>query len=141
VDVSVRESLEWSPRYDLMNAAEYKKYNDMAYDEGIKEGVWDANRGKQKHWGYDTDWQDEVLSTALARDADFNNFVLGKHHRLPIPQVEVDNSAGQLTQNSGAIDSQSKGARLALLLCSLFSRRSCKMPCAKESIWQENARI
>jgi hypothetical protein len=34
-----------------------------------------------------------------SRDADFNNFVIGKHRRLPIPQIEVDNSAGQLTQN------------------------------------------
>lgn len=31
VGVSVKETLEWSPKYDLMNAAEYKKYNDMAY--------------------------------------------------------------------------------------------------------------
>ncbi|MHC8947758.1 RagB/SusD family nutrient uptake outer membrane protein [Sphingobacterium hungaricum] len=34
-----------------------------------------------------------------SRDVDFNNFVIGKHNRLPIPQIEVDNSAGQLTQN------------------------------------------
>jgi hypothetical protein len=34
-----------------------------------------------------------------SRDVDFNNFVIGKHHRLPIPQIEVDNSAGQLTQH------------------------------------------
>jgi len=50
-----------------------------------------------KRWGL-LDSQagiDELKS----RDADFNNFVLGKHRRLPIPQVEVDNSIGQLTQN------------------------------------------
>ena len=50
-----------------------------------------------KRWGL-LDSQagiDELKS----RDADFNNFVLGKHRRLPIPQVEVDNSKGQLTQN------------------------------------------
>ena len=34
-----------------------------------------------------------------ARDADFNNFVLGKHKRLPIPQIEIDNSVGGLKQN------------------------------------------
>lgn len=66
VDVSIRESLEWSPRYDLMNAEEYKKYNDMAYEEAIKDGVW--NGAKQTHWDYDTDWQDEVLQTALVQD-------------------------------------------------------------------------
>ncbi|GHT45432.1 SusC/RagA family TonB-linked outer membrane protein [Bacteroidia bacterium] len=66
VDVSVRESWEWSPRYDLMNAAEYKKYNDMAYDEGIKDGVWSG--AKQAHWDNDTDWQDETMQTALVQD-------------------------------------------------------------------------
>lgn len=38
-----------------------------------------------------------------ARDADFNNFVIGKHRRLPIPRNEVDNSTVDgvvnLTQN------------------------------------------
>ncbi len=34
-----------------------------------------------------------------SRDADFNNFIIGKHHRLPIPQIEVDNSEGKLTQH------------------------------------------
>jgi len=33
------------------------------------------------------------------RDEDFNNFIIGKHNRLPIPQIEVDNSMGGLTQN------------------------------------------
>lgn len=66
VDFSVRESFDWSPRYDLMNAAEFKKYNDMAYREGIKDGVW--NRGLQDHRDYDTDWQEETMKTALVQD-------------------------------------------------------------------------
>jgi hypothetical protein len=33
------------------------------------------------------------------RDEDFGNFIIGKHNRLPIPQIEVDNSMGGLTQN------------------------------------------
>ncbi|MDR2805304.1 MAG: SusC/RagA family TonB-linked outer membrane protein [Dysgonamonadaceae bacterium] len=82
VDVSVKESIEWSPRYGLMNAAEFKKYNDMAYDEGIKDGVW--NSPKQVHWDNDTDWQDEVLKTALVQDynvslsggGDFGNYFI-----------------------------------------------------------------
>jgi TonB-linked SusC/RagA family outer membrane protein len=82
VDVSVRESFEWSPRYDLMNAADFKKYNDMAYDEGIKDGVW--NGVKQSHWNNDTDWQDKVLKTALVQDynvslsggGDFGNYLV-----------------------------------------------------------------
>ena len=50
-----------------------------------------------KRWGL-LDSQagiDELKS----RDADFNNFVIGKHRRLPIPQSEIDQSEGQLTQN------------------------------------------
>lgn len=39
------------------------------------------------------------LTELKSRDEDFNNFVSGKHNRLPIPQIEVDNSEGQLTQN------------------------------------------
>jgi TonB-linked SusC/RagA family outer membrane protein len=66
VDVSIRESWEWSPRYDLMNAAEFKKYNEMAYDEGIKDGVYTG--AKQAYWDYDTNWQDETMQTALVQD-------------------------------------------------------------------------
>lgn len=66
VDLSVRESFDWSPRYDLMNAEEYKKYNDMAYREGIKDGVW--NGTLQDHADYDTDWQEETMRTALVQD-------------------------------------------------------------------------
>jgi len=50
-----------------------------------------------KRWGL-LDSQEGVAELA-SRDDDFNNFVIGKHRRLPIPQVEVDNSNGQLTQN------------------------------------------
>ena len=38
-----------------------------------------------------------------ARDKDFNNFIVGKHRRLPIPRDEVENSTvggvAHLTQN------------------------------------------
>ncbi|OYX86588.1 MAG: RagB/SusD family nutrient uptake outer membrane protein [Flavobacteriales bacterium 32-34-25] len=43
-----------------------------------------------KRWG-DLDTQTSVDKIAL-RDPDFNNFVVGKNHRLPIPQVEADNN-------------------------------------------------
>jgi starch-binding outer membrane protein, SusD/RagB family len=36
-----------------------------------------------------------------SRDDDFKNFAIGKHNRLPIPQIEIDNSVGGLTQNPG----------------------------------------
>ncbi len=82
VDFSLRESFNWSPRYDLMNADEFKKYNDMAYREGIKDGVW--NGALQDHWIYDTNWQDETMKTALVQDynltlsggGDFGNFLV-----------------------------------------------------------------
>lgn len=43
-----------------------------------------------KRWG-DLDTQTSVDKIAL-RDPDFNNFIVGKNQRLPIPQVEVDNN-------------------------------------------------
>lgn len=67
VNLSVKETLEWSPKYDLMNAAEYIKYNDIAYNEAIKDGIASITT-TQQHSSYDTNWQDEVLSTALVQD-------------------------------------------------------------------------
>ena len=67
VNVSVKETLEWSPKFDLMNAAEYIKDNDIAYNEAIKDGIATVN-STQKHSQYDTNWQDEVLKTALVQD-------------------------------------------------------------------------
>ncbi|NDV83975.1 TonB-dependent receptor [Bacteroides sp. 51] len=67
VNVSVKETLEWSPKYDLMNAADYIKYNDIAYKEAIKDGIGSITT-TQQHSSYDTNWQDEVLSTALVQD-------------------------------------------------------------------------
>ncbi len=67
VNVSVKETMEWSPKYDLMNAAEYIKYNDIAYNEAIKNGVGSVTK-TQQHSSYDTNWQDEVLKTALVQD-------------------------------------------------------------------------
>ncbi|QNL50544.1 RagB/SusD family nutrient uptake outer membrane protein [Olivibacter sp. SDN3] len=51
-----------------------------------------------KRWG-DLDTEDAVAEVAR-RDPDFNNFEVGKHIRLPLPQVEVLNNQN-LTQNPG----------------------------------------
>lgn len=67
VNVSAKETFEWSPKYDLMNAAEYIKYNDIAYKEAIKDGIASVTT-TQQHSSYDTNWQDEVLKTALVQD-------------------------------------------------------------------------
>lgn len=49
-----------------------------------------------KRWG-DLESADKVAQVAQ-RDPDFNNFVVGKHIRLPLPQIEVQNNS-KLTQN------------------------------------------
>lgn len=67
VTATVRENVEWSPKYDLMHAAEYIKYNDIAYNEAIRNGIGSITT-TQKHSEFDTDWQDEVLKTALAQN-------------------------------------------------------------------------
>ncbi|TEB41420.1 RagB/SusD family nutrient uptake outer membrane protein, partial [Flavobacterium circumlabens] len=43
-----------------------------------------------KRWG-DLDTQASVDKISL-RDPDFKTFTVGKNHRLPIPQVDVDNN-------------------------------------------------
>jgi len=48
-----------------------------------------------KRWGIDNE---ATLNELKSRDADFNNFVLGKSIRMPIPQFEVDNNPN-LEQN------------------------------------------
>ena len=50
-----------------------------------------------KRWG-DLETQAGV-DAIKQRDPDFNNFVIGKHIRLPLPQIEVENNPG-LTQNN-----------------------------------------
>ena len=42
--------------------------------------------------------QQEGIDELISRDADFENFELGKHHILPLPQFEVDNNTN-LEQN------------------------------------------
>lgn len=55
------------PRYDLMDAETWKKYDDMAYDEAIRSGVAGVVR-RQNHFDGNTDWQDEMLSTGVLQN-------------------------------------------------------------------------
>ncbi len=55
------------PRYDLMDATTWKKYNDLAYDEAIRSGVPGVLR-RQNHFDGNTDWQDEMLSTGVLQN-------------------------------------------------------------------------
>lgn len=50
-----------------------------------------------KRWGLLD--SSEGIAELIERDPDFQNFVIGKHRRLPIPQTEIDNSEERLTQN------------------------------------------
>jgi TonB-linked SusC/RagA family outer membrane protein len=57
----------WLPRYDLMDAATYKIYDDRAYEEAILQGVAGIHK-LQNHYDADTDWQDECLQTGYKRN-------------------------------------------------------------------------
>lgn len=48
-----------------------------------------------KRWGIDSE---ATLNELKARDTDFNNFIIGKSIRMPLPQSEVDNNPN-LEQN------------------------------------------
>lgn len=54
----------WLPRYDLMDAATYRKYDDRAYAEAMLAGV-DGVTSYQNHYQADTDWQDEMMRTGI----------------------------------------------------------------------------
>lgn len=60
-------TLNWLPRYDLMDAETYKIYDDRAYDEAILAGVGGIKK-RQNHYEGDTDWQDEMLSGGLLQN-------------------------------------------------------------------------
>lgn len=59
--------LNWLPRYDLMDAATYKLYDDRAYDEAILAGVAGVTK-RQDHFSGNTDWQDEMLRTGMLQN-------------------------------------------------------------------------
>lgn len=60
--------------------------------------------GESVRWADLKRWGDletpEKVSVVAERDPDFNNFVVGKHIRLPLPQIEVLNNPN-LKQNAG----------------------------------------
>lgn len=66
------------PRYDLMNAEVWKKFDDMAYDEAIKSGVEGVTQ-RQNHFNADTDWQEEMLRTGILQN--YNASISGGNER------------------------------------------------------------
>jgi TonB-linked SusC/RagA family outer membrane protein len=58
---------EWLPRYDLMDATTWKKFDDMAYDEAIRTGVAGVTK-RQNHYPDNTDWQGEMLKNGILQN-------------------------------------------------------------------------
>ncbi|HVU56527.1 MAG TPA: TonB-dependent receptor [Puia sp.] len=58
---------EWLPRYDLMDATTWKKFDDMAYDEAIQTGVAGVTK-RQNHYPDNTDWQNEMLKNGVLQN-------------------------------------------------------------------------
>ncbi len=67
VNFDSQVSVNWLPRYDLMNAETYKIYNDRAYDEAILAGVAGITK-RQNHYEGNSDWQEEMLGTGLLQN-------------------------------------------------------------------------
>lgn len=71
VEFSGRYGIQTLPKFDLMNAADFKKYNTMAYREAIEveKFPWIIGQGYQQYpEGIDTDWQKETFKTANVHD-------------------------------------------------------------------------
>jgi TonB-linked SusC/RagA family outer membrane protein len=64
VEFDAKLTVSWLPRYDLMDAETWKRFDDMAYDEAILSGVPGVLR-RQNHYDGNTDWQDEMLRTGI----------------------------------------------------------------------------
>lgn len=67
VKFSTEEELYWLPTYNLMNAEEYKIYDDRAYAEAMLSGVQGVT-GFQNHYDADTDWQDEMIDNGFIQN-------------------------------------------------------------------------
>src|SRR5688572_1517262 len=71
IEFSGRYGVQTLPKYDFMNAADFKKYNTMAYREAIEveKFPWVIDQGYQQFpEGIDTDWQSETFRTAQTHD-------------------------------------------------------------------------
>ncbi|MCQ2142803.1 MAG: RagB/SusD family nutrient uptake outer membrane protein [Bacteroidales bacterium] len=74
---------------------DYKEFKDHIKIERGLELAFECIRWMDlKRWGF----TEENVAELRTRDADYNNFVIGKNERFPLPQIEVDNNPN-LTQN------------------------------------------
>ena len=76
-------------------ASDYAAFKEHIKIERALETAFECIRWIDlKRWGFD----DATVKELQKRDVDYNNFVLGKHERLPLPQRECDNNPN-LEQN------------------------------------------
>ena len=73
---------------DFLKRLQMERSLELCY-----EGVRWADLKRWKLWD-----SNEGLNELISRDADFTNFVVGRSHRMPIPQSDVDNNPN-LDQN------------------------------------------
>ena len=74
---------------------DYKAFKEHLKIERALELAFECVRWiDQKRWGFD----EQTVAAYRAVDVDYNAFVLNKHERLPLPQIEVDNNPN-LEQN------------------------------------------
>lgn len=64
VDFNTNISYNWLPKYDLMDATDYKKWDDVAYTNAIASGVAGVTK-LQNHYDGNTNWQDEVIKNSI----------------------------------------------------------------------------
>lgn len=96
VKFDAQAQLYWLPRYDLMDAETYKKYNDRAYQEAMLQGV-SGIYNTQNHYEGNTDWQDEMLQTGFIQN--YNLSMSGGSDKLSYyTSVNYKNDNGALLQ-------------------------------------------
>lgn len=89
----------------IENSSYYKSAQITANKDAFREHI-KIERGTElslecvrwidlKRWGLDNQ---TTINELKSRDADFNNFIIGKSLRMPLPQTEVDNNSN-LKQN------------------------------------------
>ncbi|RZF61562.1 SusC/RagA family TonB-linked outer membrane protein [Sphingobacterium corticibacterium] len=100
IDLSSRRSLQWLPKYNLTDRAQWIKLNDLAFMNTIADGNPNIN-GLANHFEGDTDWQSEVFKTGIVDDHNVSFSGGGRESRYFI--------SGNYQSNSGTvIGTQSK---------------------------------
>src|SRR5690606_32979894 len=100
IDLSSRRSLQWLPKYNLTDRAQWIKLNDLAFMNTIADGNPNIN-GLANHFEGDTDWQSEVFKTGIVDDHNVSFSGGGRESRYFI--------SGNYQSNSGTvISTQSK---------------------------------